>query len=172
MNDGLKQRLVGAIVLLCLALILWPVIFSDTERSVVDRNSQIPPMPDFEKFTVSEPVIPEQQQPQLQQPEPVPEIANVENTQPTEKPQLNDANLPVSWVLKVGSFKEPGNAETLKLALQKLGHKAYTRSVTTANGRATRVFVGPRFRKSDFDKDKASIDKMFTVTSQVVRFEQ
>ncbi len=58
MNDGFKQRLVGAIVLLSVALILWPVVFSDS-RPDIDQVSQIPPTPAFKKYTVPELVRPQ-----------------------------------------------------------------------------------------------------------------
>ncbi|MEM0952507.1 MAG: SPOR domain-containing protein [Pseudomonadota bacterium] len=45
MNDILKQRLVGALVLIALGVLFWPVIFVEPERGSLDRNSQIAPMP-------------------------------------------------------------------------------------------------------------------------------
>jgi len=49
MNDGLKQRIIGALVLVALGIIFIPVIF-DKERIVpVDRTTQVPPEPDIVK---------------------------------------------------------------------------------------------------------------------------
>lgn len=45
MNDGLKQRIIGAAVLLALAVIFVPVIFDKERITPVDRNTQIPIMP-------------------------------------------------------------------------------------------------------------------------------
>lgn len=45
MNDGLKQRIIGAVVLLALAVIFVPVIFDKERITPVDRNTQIPIMP-------------------------------------------------------------------------------------------------------------------------------
>lgn len=45
MNDILKQRLVGALVLIALGVVFWPVIFVQSERQPMDRDSQVPPMP-------------------------------------------------------------------------------------------------------------------------------
>ena len=45
MNDGLKQRIIGAVVLLALAVIFVPVIFDKERITPVDRKTQIPIMP-------------------------------------------------------------------------------------------------------------------------------
>lgn len=52
MNEGLKQRLVGAIVLVCLGLILWPVLFSDSHSPAMSRQTQIPQAPEFQKYYI------------------------------------------------------------------------------------------------------------------------
>lgn len=58
MDDGLKQRLVGAMVLVALGVLFIPVLFRPAEQRV-DRNSQIPPAPDFRQVPeVEEPVRP------------------------------------------------------------------------------------------------------------------
>ncbi|WP_096084525.1 SPOR domain-containing protein [Agaribacterium haliotis] len=54
MNDGLKQRIVGALVLMALGIIFVPVIF-DKERIVpVDRTTQIPQAPDIHALPLPE----------------------------------------------------------------------------------------------------------------------
>ena len=45
MNDILKQRLVGALVIIAGAALLWPAVFIDPEPRSVDRSTQIPPRP-------------------------------------------------------------------------------------------------------------------------------
>ncbi len=217
MNEGFRQRLVGAVVLTCLALIAWPIVFSDVSNPVVDRRSQIPPMPVFEKFSIEQPARPKNiapvpdaeiesvvanadeiasdisnrptdVKPEVEE-DPAPAITST--TAPTtalntaiasttekdadvpvanEKPTLDDRGIPVSWVLQVASFGQENNANELKLELQKQGYKAYTRKVTTADGFATRVFIGPRLSKQPLLEDKRLIDKKFKVNSLVVSF--
>ncbi|ARN75925.1 SPOR domain-containing protein [Oceanicoccus sagamiensis] len=179
MNDGFKQRLVGAIVLLAIALILWPVIFTDPNAIVMDRTSQIPPTPAFEEYPVAKPVRPQNITPVVK-PKPEPVAAVTEKPKPKEqakpkakaKPKLAGTGLPESWVLQVASFTQPKKADELKQALQKQGYKAYSRSVSTKEGKSTRVYIGPRFSKDEFTKDKTRIDKAYQVKSMVVRFEQ
>lgn len=177
-NDGLKQRLLGAVVMSCIALILWPLIFSDVSGPEVDRRSQIPPLPAFEKYTVTEPVRPINIEPVAQAGEATvaaklaaaEKLAEVKPEATAAKPSLDERGLPRSWVIQVASFKKKSNAKDLMLALQQRGLKAYTRVQSTAKGSSTRVFVGPKLSKEALNKDRIMIDKVFSVTSMVVPF--
>ncbi len=55
MNDILKQRLVGALVLIALGVVFWPVLFIETDRAEMDRSSQIAPMPKLDGAAVPAP---------------------------------------------------------------------------------------------------------------------
>ncbi len=55
MNDILKQRLVGALVLIALGVVFWPVLFVEGERGSLDRQSQIEPMPALDDVTIPAP---------------------------------------------------------------------------------------------------------------------
>ncbi len=56
MDDGLKQRLVGALVLLALGVLFIPVLFEPAHRHELDRTSQIPAAPGILPIQVEEPV--------------------------------------------------------------------------------------------------------------------
>lgn len=178
MNDGFKQRLVGAVVLACIALIIWPILFSDSNRPVVDRNTQIPSVPEFKQFEVKKPVRPAnveaadvadlfidpvESKPATKAPESDKKVAK-------ETPQLDRRSIPVSWTLQVASFSKQANANDVKAKLQAKGLKAYTRSIKSKEGNVTRVFVGPKLTKTALLREKPKIDKMFDVDSIVVRF--
>jgi len=114
MNDGLKQRIIGALVLLALGIIFLPVIF-DRERIVpVDRNSQIPPEPAHQILTLPEPpVAPRPKSDDIAQPidgrfdieEPPAKVAEV--VAPTAKTSTDkntkekQDSLKPTWVLQV-----------------------------------------------------------------------
>ena len=59
MNDGLKQRLIGAIVLLAIAVIFIPALLDRQSITPVDQTSQIPRMPEIviEPIRVAEPPV-------------------------------------------------------------------------------------------------------------------
>jgi DedD protein len=55
LNDILKQRLVGALVIIALAVVFWPFIFVESSREIMDRSSQVPRMPQLKDQLVAEP---------------------------------------------------------------------------------------------------------------------
>lgn len=108
MNDGFKQRLVGALVLLSLAVIIWPVVFVETAGPGMDRNTQIPPMPPFNKFKVEQPQRPEGIVPVA---EPVIEIAEEDKIKPAKVGGAETATKPAG---RPGAAAKP--ASTAELA--------------------------------------------------------
>ncbi|HEY6527832.1 MAG TPA: SPOR domain-containing protein [Cellvibrionaceae bacterium] len=58
MDDGLKQRIVGALVLLALLVIFLPVLFDRNRVEPVDPTSQIPPSINVPAAPINAPVVP------------------------------------------------------------------------------------------------------------------
>jgi DedD protein len=173
MKNSFKQRLLGAVILICIAMILWPVIFSEGVSPVPDRRSQIPEMPTFEKYTVVEPLRVDdiEPAPSAEPPaeNPLPEPSTISSVD--ETPKLDQRGIPEAWVLQVASFSKADSAEELKEALQTKGYKAFTRKITGKADAATRVYVGPKLTRDAFSKDKIAIDKEFMLNTIVVRYE-
>lgn len=194
-TDSLKQRLLGALVLLVLALLLWLFLFGTPPGPEVDTRSQIPPAPEFKPFEVPQPRMPADIEPVdtdlIPADEPAPEefegnaVAEA-GQQPAEKqpavepkaetesastPQLDSRNLPEAWVVQVASLGNASNATQLRQKLLDKGLKAYTETVRTDNGSATRVLVGPKLTRRQADLAKAQIDREFGVDSLVMRFD-
>ncbi len=59
MDEHLKQRLVGAAVLIALAVIFLPSFFQRDQRVEIDTRSQIPTAPSIEPIVINKPVKPE-----------------------------------------------------------------------------------------------------------------
>ncbi|WP_051686812.1 SPOR domain-containing protein [Microbulbifer sp. HZ11] len=55
LNDGVKQRIVGALVLAALAVIFLPTLFDREGARYIDVTSQIPPPPDIKPISIAEP---------------------------------------------------------------------------------------------------------------------
>ncbi len=169
MEQHNKPRLIGIMVIIALAIIFLPSLFHRDQRVVVDTTTLIPPQPEVTPIVVTPP----------SKPKPVkaaPKAADVfqpaleADDTPAEKPRLNAEGIPNAWVLQVGSFKSEKRAQELKDKLLASGHKAYARPITTAKGKFFRVFIGPYLDKRKAQKTKASIDKQYQLTSQIVRF--
>lgn len=55
MNDVLKQRLVGALILVALGVVFWPIIFVEPEGRGDGLEARIPPRPDVDTAPLSPP---------------------------------------------------------------------------------------------------------------------
>ena len=176
MDDGLKQRIIGAIVLLALAVIFIPVIFDRERIEPVDKRTQIPIAPHVETVEISapkklktvEPVISSQEVFAPDESKPVEAVV----IKKEEKPALNKQGTPDSWVIQVASFLHEKHANDLRDKLVKDGFAAYTRQVATQkNGKRVRVFVGPKISKKRIVAEKEKIEKQYKVKTLLLKFE-
>lgn len=180
LDRGLKQRMVGALVLIALAVIFLPMLFSrQDERPVVEVEVPTEPvspgMPDqvappVEVPVASEPVPSEEallnQEPLVEAPlEPVAEP--VQPQPPTQpEPRLDAANLPVSWSVQLASLSNRSRAEELQKTLRGQGYNAYIRHVDGMN----RVFVGPVIERREAERLRDLLNRQHKLNGIVVRF--
>ncbi len=83
---------------------------------------------------------------------------------------LNAQGLPDTWVIQVASLSAQAAANKLRDQLQAEGHKAYVRTVPSANTAIYRVFIGPKQDKSEALAIKSQLDKRLKVNSLVLPF--
>ena len=182
MNDGLKQRIIGALVLVALGIIFIPVIF-DKERIVpVDRTTQVPPEPDIVSIPLPEPPVPisavreEIKQPidgqfRIEEADVSAEPESVEEPvkNPPKSLSQTDSTLQ-AWVLQVASYKNTQRAEELRQTLVSKGQQAFVKTINTPDGDRTRLYIGPTINKADLEKTKVDIDRRYGVDSIISRF--
>ena len=175
MDNGLKQRLVGALVLTAIAVIFLPSLFTREERVVVDTTSLIPPAPDLKPVVISKPIRPE-----AITPAPTPEQAfqpteealpSSSDTEIAESPGLDATGLPKAWTVQIASFMEPARAEKLQDKLLADDYRAYSRTLKTDKGEITRVFIGPQISRQSALEVKNKIDQELSVNSLVLKFQ-
>lgn len=193
LDKGLKQRMVGALVLVALAVIFLPMLLSredELRRVVVDAPAvpQAPAMPqiDMQPVTVPEPqVLPQEPVPS----EPMAAVPDqaAANEQapvaavkpvvappapvaaPTQTPasRLDANSLPVSWSVQLASLSSRSGAETLQKTLRSQGYNAYIRSVDGMN----RVFVGPLIERAEADRLRDQLNRQQKLNGFIVRFQ-
>lgn len=179
MQQGVRQRIVGAIVLICLSLIIWPIIFSGHDDHIVDKASQIPVAPDFETFEVAAPVAPSSMPPQVhyqleEDPADIPQADTVHETLVSSEisapsKALSDEGLPYYWVLQLASFQDEDKANAFKDKLIAKGYSADIKSVERGAKTLYRVFIGPKLQKSALQSIQKEVDKAFSVESLLLR---
>ena len=181
LDKSLKQRIVGALVLVALAVIFLPMLFSrpdDVRQVVVDA----PPMPQTPVM------VPVEQEPiPVPEAEPLPEDpllsseipdtsepevpAKPAATQPapakTPEPRLDGNNLPVTWSVQLASLASKSSAIELQEKLRSKGYNAYVRSFEGKN----RVLVGPVVERAEADRLRDQLGRQQKLNGFVVRFE-
>lgn len=170
-DDGLKQRIIGAVVLLALAVIFLPVLFDRERLQPIDTTTKIPPEPQIKPVVIAPPVKPADVVDLAPEPKDmyVPDEAAVATEAP-EPVGLNASGSVKSWVLQVASFREEPHAKALKNKLMKDGYTAYTRKSQYKNGPVVRVYVGPKLDKDALVKVKEAIDAKYSVKSMLLEF--
>jgi len=169
-KHAFKQRIIGAIVLVALAVIFIPILlpghrdfgFTDT-----DTDSHIPPKPaELENLKVLElekplpapaprevirtpidersPPAPktESETPAVEQ---KPVTAETKPTTPpvSQETKSDTTTTPKAWVVQVGSFSQRDNALRLRDQLRSKGYKTFVEQISTADKAFYRVRVGP-----------------------------
>ncbi len=185
MNQALKQRLVGALVLVALAVIFLPALFNGGRPKQLDALKNVPAMPSVPTLAVQEPLRPQGliEDPAIpardmysMEPKPTSTIEKIhqitQSAVAPSRPSLNTNGVPNAWVLQVGVFSEKTKAEALKKSLQGKGYRAFTRTVLRDKTyRVTRVMIGPEVEQAALIKMKVVVDKEFSVKSMVIKFE-
>lgn len=193
MNDGLKQRLVGAVVLVALAVIFVPSLLREQQPEPVDTRTQIPERPAIEPLTFEVP-----QQPENIEPAPAPETMFVpdDQNQPVRDDLELDAEVPEqveqpqeseeqpepeeeqlaepgvqAWVVQVASFSKLETANKLRDRLQEQGYKAYVRSLEIGSGTVSRVYIGPKLDRAEAESIKSVVDQSLRVDALVLKFQ-
>lgn len=170
LDDGLKQRVVGALVLLALAVIFLPVLFDRDPMVPVDRETQIPVAPEVVHVEID---APQQLDDISAAPEPdlmyVPEEADAVGEVP-DPPGLKVDGTPNAWVLQVASFRQRELADALSQKLNEKDYPSYVREVPHPNGLLIRVYVGPKLDKQALLSVKTQVEKDFGVATLVLPF--
>ena len=189
----IKQRFVGVVVLVAIAVIFWPIVFV-TPENADDFELPVFEMPPKPVVAVSErrepvlnkvdqSVLPKVQElePPIIQPidiaSPAPDLALVDadeepeqQSSALERADFDDQGLPVSWELQVATFSTAERAEEIALELRNKGHKAYVSAVIIDGTKLFRVRIGPKMQKQRLLDLQPDIDAYYGVESSIIRF--
>jgi DedD protein len=185
-NDILKQRLVGALILIALGVVFWPIIFVEPGDQSATPEGRIPPRPgvstvpleppDMAGLRTSPPRTVRDDPPVPVQPEKTataqPEQAPPKRTrtEPPAKLEIDSDGVPVAWVLQVASVSSAEKANELRQRLMDMGEKADVRKVRSGGKNLYRVYLGPKFERASLEAIQPQVDKQFGVKSIVARF--
>lgn len=159
MDDRLKQRLVGAIVIVALAVIVVPALLDGSGRRGDDKAQfEVPPRPQF----------PPRALPQLDALEAVPMPGAGSSASTTNATAQTAGATPGAWVIQVGAFSSEANAIVLRDKLRSNGYPAFVEALEEAPH--FRVRVGPELDKGTAEQLRDTLRREYGQAGIVVRY--
>jgi len=171
----LKERLIGTLVILCLGLIFYPLLFNSESEFEISRDSLIPlQRVQVAPLDIINPSAPYEVQEivlhELFNPDENTDQLSIDNI---PEGILNESGLPQAWVVQVGSFALIDNAETLKDELLAEGYDAYVR-LTPSFSEAPdlyKVYAGPVVDPSEARRTLNQLSDLTGNEAILLRFE-
>ena len=173
-KHAFKQRIIGAIVLVALAVIFIPILlpghrdlgFSETESHIPPKPAELEnlkvlelekPLPAPAPREIVRTPIDERSPPapktESETPavEPKPAAADKKVSTPpaSQEPKSDTPTTAKAWVVQVGSFSKRDNALRLRDQLRSKGYKTFVEQISTADKTFYRVRVGPVVSRSN-----------------------
>ncbi len=175
MRYGLKERLLGALVLIALAVIFLPWLLEEERAQAPVAERIITPEPP-PAVTLTEPAT---QPPTLTLPWSTAEQAQIQTTAETEDTETaSPAASPASglsldpsggaqaWAIQVATFAERDNARRLIRQLDELGFRPYRRK----NGELSVVLIGPYLDQNQARTDQDRLMQMQGFNTLLLRY--
>ncbi|MFK8041414.1 SPOR domain-containing protein [Congregibacter sp.] len=197
MDNLVKQRLVGALILVALAVVFWPIIFVPGAQQSSDLRVVVPSAPPVDLTPLPEPdslgmrsgkraaaqdidtpdvVLPasdelDAEPAGLPSREETMPVANLDDARSAlESPAMDEDGLPVAYSLQVATMGDKARAESLRDELVAAGYKGYVKRMRRDDRVLYRVLVGPRYSKDELLPVKDAVDKSWRVESLIIRY--
>ena len=200
MHQRLKERLVGAAVLVVIAVIFIPMLLtgpidsgSITKTNIPDRptekfNSKLVPLSDPLKSAtivnkddtiIEDPVITDvdkEERAAKSQDKTLAQTESNSSTSVVSKKSSLEKNVKdkqvglTAWVVQLGSFSSKVNADKLNLKLRKSGFPAFVEPLEQKKKTVYRVRVGPELLRADADAILKKIKKNMKLDGIVVSY--
>tara|TARA_B100000780_G_scaffold260376_2_gene212043 strand:- start:518 stop:1123 length:606 start_codon:yes stop_codon:yes gene_type:complete len=194
---ALKNRLVGTVILVAVAVIILPDMLDGKKSSNGDVFVNVPAAPAKKPIVNPEPFPDERVVASAQRPveivnekpvdepgspvESVPEASSDSTAQVNNSPNDDLARQTVveapeeseqnnSWVIQLGSFRHQKNVKQLLDKLENAGYRAFSRPIETSSGPLTKVFVGPNLNKRELDGAISHLQELTGLRGKVTRF--
>jgi len=174
-EERMKRRLVGAVVLVSLAVIFLPMLLEDPkDYSVHLDRSNVPSPPTAERpfksvvlpMSDDEPLIPPLPPLREGAPAAVPPAVTALPAYPSPPPRVGVS----AWVVQVASLANREKAERLQGEMRKQGFSAFLEPIQSGGQELLRVRAGPEVDRARAEEMAADIEKKIGLKGQVVRY--
>ncbi len=190
-KSQLRQRLVGALVLVALLAIIVPFFLGDQPDMPPEHIASIPPAPEqipgadipIDEGVADMPPVDEVTPntvidavtPPTTTPAPAPEKDTAAGTPvpprvpaPEKQPALKPAPVPATWVVQLGSFSSEQNAWALRDKLRNKGYHAFVERVSEGGKMAIRVRIGPELQRAKPEAVQQKLEKEMKIKGIVM----
>jgi DedD protein len=188
-----RQRLVGALVLLALGVVFWPIIFVESpqrelpalppsaERPVIDttpfpapeRPAQLLAMTDTPPPSLTPELAPAETLDALPEKAPTAAITapQTRDKAPAVNPVTAKGNAQL-WVLQVASVSSKARATEVVDLLKAKNYRAYFQVTKRSNGTFYRIQIGPKAERAAIERIKPAVDRLLAVDALVEEYKQ
>lgn len=175
MNQRIRQRIVGTVVLLLAAVVILPAVLDGSGLPARDVESSIPaeaPSPEPVAVSPRRPEITaDTDRLRLPADSPALDDTGADTEADEQKPALDPASgLPEAWSVRLGAFSNAENVAALVSRLQDASHEAYTRPVGSSGGDLIGVFVGPLVDRDAAVALQGELQSSFGLAGRVERY--
>ena len=154
MDQQLKERLIGIIVLVLFAVIFMPMFFTGTNDSILKNKENVSISKESEFISKLKPMTDTATDSNTENIELAPvveeSLAPVVEEIPFNQEMLKtDTVGQMNWVVQVGSFSSKDNAEKLNQKVKKAGFRSFVNPITQNNRIMHQVCLGPEYDETD-----------------------
>lgn len=99
-----------------------------------------------------------------------PVVATVSSAKPQDPPTTAASQPDHGWVVQLGTYANPKNADRMRAKLKQLGYVVSMESIQLRNGKATRVRVGPYAKKNEALNKQTQLQKQVGLNGVVLAY--
>ena len=154
MDQQLKERLIGIIVLVLFAVIFMPMFFTGTNDSILKNKENVSISKESEFISKLKPMTDTATDSNTENIELAPVVEEslapvVEEIPFNQEMFKTDTVGQMNWVVQVGSFSSKDNAEKLNQKVKKAGFRSFVNPITQNNKIMHQVCLGPEYDEAD-----------------------
>lgn len=196
MTSALKNRLVGTIIVVALAVIFLPDFLDGKKQTNREPFVSVPTNPPVKPIVEPEPFpservakaaiqaveieddvavddsfeFNEQSKPLATEVQQQPALENELASQTIVDTSNEQGDENAGWVIQLGSFRHEKNVKALLDKLEKAGYRAFSRKIQTSSGLLNKVFVGPDLDKKALESALPHLNELTNLKGKVTTF--
>ena len=173
MDQQLKERLIGIIVLVLFAVIFIPMFFSDPIDLVSKEKTNLSNSKESEFVSKLKPVDDSTQEldtKSIEYDTVTEEITDLVNEETAfRKESLTENQMgQMNWIVQIGSYSNKENAEKENLRAKNAGFRSFINPITQNNKIMYQVCLGPEYDELDANKLREEIKKKIKLEAEPI----